>query len=150
MIFKRYKSEGLAHYSYLIADQGQAAVIDPRRDIDYYLKDAKLEEAQIQSVFETHRNEDYLVGSCEIEAVTGAEIIHADQQWAYQYGKPAQDGQEWSIGRLKIRAIHTPGHTPGSMSYLLHDPDGNPWSSFQAIPYSVVMLGGLIFWVKTV
>ena len=130
MIFKRVVSEGIAHYSYLISDQGQAAVIDPRRDIDIYLKEAKLEEAKIVSVFETHRNEDYLVGSCEIEAVTGAEIIHADQQWAYQYGSPAEDGQEWSIGRLKIKAIHTPGHTPGSMSYLLHDPDGNPWILF--------------------
>lgn len=130
MIFKRYVSEGLAHYSYLIADQGQAAVVDPRRDIDIYLTDAKLDEAQIKKVFETHRNEDYLVGSCEIEAVTGAKIFHGDKQLEYQYGIPAEDGQEWSIGRLKIQAINTPGHTPGSMSYLLHDPDGNPWILF--------------------
>ena len=130
MKFKRYISEGLAHYSYLIADQGQAAVIDPRRDIDAYLQDARLEEAQMIYVFETHRNEDYLIGSCEVEKATGAEIFHADQQWDYQYGIPSQDGQEWTIGRLKLRAIHTPGHTPGSMSYLLHDPDGNPWILF--------------------
>ena len=130
MKFKRYISEGLAHYSYLIADQGQAAVIDPRRDIDVYLQDVRLEEAQMIYVFETHRNEDYLIGSCEVEAATGAEIFHADQQWDYQYGIPSQDGQEWTIGRLKLRAIHTPGHTPGSMSYLLHDPDGNPWMLF--------------------
>ncbi len=130
MIFRRYKSEGLAHYSYLIADQGQAAVIDPRRDIDVYLQDARMEQAQICNVFETHRNEDYLIGSCEIEASTDAEIFHADKQWEYRYGKPVDDGQEWTIGRLLIRAIHTPGHTPGSMSYLLHDPDGNPWILF--------------------
>ena len=130
MIFKRYVSEGLAHYSYLIADQGEAALIDPRRDIDEYLCDARIEQAQIMKVFETHRNEDYLIGSCGIEAATGAEVFHADQQWAYQYGTPVDDGQKWTVGRLKIRAIHTPGHTPGSMSYLLHDPESNPWILF--------------------
>jgi len=130
MIFRRYKDEGLAHYSYLIADEGQAAVIDPRRDIDVYLTDAARDQAYIVSVFETHRNEDYLIGSCEIEAATGAKIFHADSQWDYQYGEPVEDGQTWRIGRLKIKAIHTPGHTPGSMSYLLHDPDGNPWVLF--------------------
>jgi hydroxyacylglutathione hydrolase len=130
MIFRRYKDEGLAHYSYLIADEGQAAVIDPRRDIDVYLTDAARDQAYIVSVFETHRNEDYLIGSCEIETATGARIFHADSQWDYQYGEPVEDGQTWRIGRLKIKAIHTPGHTPGSMSYLLHDPDGNPWVLF--------------------
>jgi hydroxyacylglutathione hydrolase len=93
MIFKRYVSEGLAHYSYLIADNGQATVIDICRDIDVYLEDAKDDESQIERVLKTHRNEDYLVGSCEIEAVTGAEIIHADQQWAYNMGNlPRMDG----------------------------------------------------------
>ncbi len=130
MIFKRYVSEGLAHYSYLIADQGQAAIIDPRRDIDSYLQDAKADQAHISKVFETHRNEDYLIGSCELAEATGAEIFHADQQWEYRYGTPVEDGQEWPIGRLKIRAIHTPGHTPGSMSYLLFDPNGHPWVLF--------------------
>jgi hydroxyacylglutathione hydrolase len=70
LIFERYKSEGLAHYSYLIADQGQAAVIDPRWDIDVYLRDAAQDQAYIGCVFETHRNEDYLIGSCEIESRT--------------------------------------------------------------------------------
>lgn len=130
MFFKRYISEGLAHYSYLIADQGQAVVIDPRRDIDVYLDDAASAGCQITCVLETHRNEDYLVGSCEIEAAAGAEVFHADSQWAYQYGSPAGDGQEFHVGRLKILAMHTPGHTPGSMSYVLNDPDGNPWMVF--------------------
>lgn len=95
MLFKRYKSEGLAHYSYLIADEGQAAVIDPRRDIDVYLQDAAQDQAYIGRVFETHRNEDYLIGSCEIEEAAGAEVFHADKQWDYQYGKPVEDGQTW-------------------------------------------------------
>ena len=130
MLFKRYLSEGLAHYSYLVGDQGRAAVIDPRRDIDQYLQDAEMDGCQVDLVLETHRNEDYLVGSCELEAATGADIFHADGQWAYGYGTAVRDGQVWQVGRLKIRAIHTPGHTPGSMSYLLHDPEGAPWMLF--------------------
>lgn len=130
MIFKRYISEGLAHYSYLIADEGQATVIDPRRDSGVYLRDAADAGCHIDHVLETHRNEDYLIGSLELEAETGAEIFHADSQWEYQYGFPVQDGQVWQTGRLKIKAIHTPGHTPGSMSYLLHDPEEIPWMIF--------------------
>jgi hydroxyacylglutathione hydrolase len=61
---------------------------------------------------------------------TGAEIWHADKQLDYNYGLAVEDKQLWQIGRLKIQALHTPGHTPGSMSYLLHDPDGNPWIVF--------------------
>lgn len=130
MLFKRYESQGLAHYSYLIADQGKATLIDPRRDIDDYLQDAARGGYQIERVLETHRNEDYIIGSSEIEAATGATIFHADGQWDYEYGQAVEDGQEWQVGRLMIRAIHTPGHTPGSMSYLLHDPDGHPWLVF--------------------
>ena len=121
MIFKRYESEGLAHYSYLIADEGQAAAIDPRRDIDVYLQDAAQDQALIGRVFETHRNEDFLIGSFEIEEATGVEVFHADKQWDYRYGTPAEDGQAWMIGRLKIRAIHTPGHTPGSTSFWFEE-----------------------------
>ena len=130
MIFKRYESKGLAHYSYLIGDQGDAVVIDPRRDIDAYLTDAASGGYQISKVLETHRNEDYVVGSTEIAAATSADLFHADAQWDYQYGAPVVDGQEWEVGRLKLTAIHTPGHTPGSMSYLLHDSDGHPWIVF--------------------
>jgi len=130
MLFEQYRSEGLAHFSYLIGDQGQAVVIDPRRDVDAYLRDAAAGGYHIGCVLETHRNEDYVIGSCELQAATGAMIFHADGQMAYQYGVQVEDGQEWTIGRLKIRAIHTPGHTPGSMSYLFHDPDGNPWVIF--------------------
>ena len=130
MIIKRYESQGLAHFSYMIADQSQATLIDPRRDIDIYPKDARDGGYHIDHVLETHRNEDYLVGSKEVEAATGAALYHADGQWDYKYGTAVQEGQEWQIGRLKIRALHTPGHTPGSMSYLLHDPDGNPWIIF--------------------
>jgi len=130
MLFERIESKGLAHYSYLIADGTQAVVIDPRRDCDIYVKRTVQEGFRIATILETHRNEDYVVGSVELAARTGAEIWHADWELPYEYGQAVEDGQTWQVGRLRIRAIHTPGHTPGSMSYLLHDPDGFPWVVF--------------------
>jgi len=130
MLFQRIESEGLAQYSYLIGDSREAVVIDPRRDIDVYLEAATFQGYRIVAVLETHRHEDFVLGSVELAARTGAEIWHADGQWAYQYGEAVGDGQTWSIGRLKLEAIHSPGHTPGSMSYLLYDSGGNPWMVF--------------------
>jgi hydroxyacylglutathione hydrolase len=60
----------------------------------------------------------------------GAEVYHADAQWDYEYGQGVDDAQTWQVGRLTLEAIHSPGHTPGSMSYLLRDPDGAPWMVF--------------------
>jgi hydroxyacylglutathione hydrolase len=130
MLFERIESEGLAHYSYLIGDQHEAIVIDPRRDCQVYVDTAARAGFRITHILETHRNEDYVIGSVELAARTGAKIWHADAELDYQYGHPAEDGQEWPVGRLRLRAIFTPGHTPGSMSYLLHDPDGHPWVVF--------------------
>jgi hydroxyacylglutathione hydrolase len=130
MLLERIESEGLAHTSYLIGDQRTAAVIDPRRDCQVYVDRATKAGFRIAYVLETHRNEDYVIGSCELASRTDAQIWHADSQWDYQYGRPVEDGQTWSIGRLRLEAIHSPGHTPGSMSYLLYDPDGAPWVAF--------------------
>lgn len=130
MLFERIESKGLAHYSYLIGDQHEAIVIDPRRDCDVYVDKATRAGFRIAHILETHRNEDYVIGSVELAARTGADIWHADAELDYQYGRPAEDGQTWPIGRLSLQAISTPGHTPGSMSYLLHDPDGHPWIVF--------------------
>jgi hydroxyacylglutathione hydrolase len=130
MLFERIESEGLAHYSYLVGDGTLAAVIDPRRDVEVYNGYASRAGLRITHIFETHRNEDYVTGSVELTARTGAEIWHADAQLDYRYGRPARDGQEWQIGRLRLEAVHTPGHTPGSMTYLLHEPGGAPWIVF--------------------
>ena len=130
MLFKRIQSEGLAHNSYLIGDGREAAVIDPRIDCDVYVEEAHFEGFRIRHIFETHRHEDFVLGSVALGARTGAEIWHADSQWDYRYGTAVEDGQKWKIGRLTLEAISSPGHTPGSMSYLLYDPDGNPWIVF--------------------
>ena len=130
MLFEKIKSPGLAHISYLIGDDNEAVVIDPRRDIDIYLEKAVEEGYKITKIFETHRNEDYIIGSTELKAKTGAEIWHADEMFDYQYGNSVQDGQEFRIGSLKIETIHTPGHTPGSMTYVLYGYEGEPWMVF--------------------
>ena len=130
MLLERIVSAGLAHYSYLVGDKNQALVIDPRRDVDDYLKMATGAGMRIAHVLETHRNEDYFVGSMELAARTGAEVWHADSQWDYQYGRPVTAGQKWRVGRLEVEALATPGHTPGSMSYLLRDPAGISWMLF--------------------
>ena len=135
MLIERFESPGLAHLSYLIADGGLAAAIDPRRDCDAYVRVAEQAGQRITFILETHRNEDYVVGSRELAARTGAEIWHAEgvlgyEPLDYQYGRAVEDGQTWRIGRLLLEALHTPGHTPGSMSYLLREPGGAPWMVF--------------------
>jgi len=130
MLFEKIKSPGIAHISYLIGDGNEAIVVDPRRDIDIYLEKAVEEGYKITKIFETHRNEDYIIGSTELKAKTGAEIWHADEMLDYQYGKPVEDGQGFKVGRLKFEAMHTPGHTPGSMSYILYGYEGDPWMVF--------------------
>ncbi len=124
MLFERIVSEGLAHYSYLAGDKNEALVIDPRRDVDVYVETASKAGMRIAHILETHRNEDYFVGSMELAERTGAEVWHADSQWEYRYGNNVRPGQKWKAGRLEFEAIPTPGHTPGSMSYLLRDPTG--------------------------
>ncbi len=130
MLFKRIESPGLAHYSYLIGDRNEAAVIDPRRDCDIYIDEITSQGYDLKYILETHRNEDYVIGSVELAGQTGAEIWHAESHMPYGYGNPVEDHQIWNIGRLQIEALHTPGHTAGHMSYLLHDSGGSPWILF--------------------
>ncbi len=130
MLFKRIEAEGIAHYSYLVGDGGEAAVIDPRIDCGVYVEEAHLRGYRLTHILETHRHEDFVLGSAALAARTGAAVWHADAQWEYRYGSPAADGQIWKTGRLTLTGLHSPGHTPGSMSYLLADPDGVPWMVF--------------------
>jgi len=94
MLFERIVSEGLAHYSYLIGDKNQALVIDPRRDVEVYVELASDAGMRIAHILETHRNEDYFVGSMELAGRTGAEVWHADGQWDYRYGNNVRPGQQ--------------------------------------------------------
>ncbi|MCW4052870.1 MAG: MBL fold metallo-hydrolase [Candidatus Bathyarchaeota archaeon] len=121
MIFERVRSEGLAHISYFLGADGEAVVIDPRRDCQIYIDLARKNKLQIQHIFETHLNEDYVIGSRELAHFTGAAIYHGPGL-DFGYGETVKNGRDFSFGGMVITAIHTPGHTDESMSYTLVDP----------------------------
>ncbi len=120
MIFQRIKSAGIAHNSYFIGSGSEAAVIDPRRDSQVYIDLAQQHGLKIKHIFETHRNEDYVIGSTELNSTTGA-AIHHGPGLDWKYGQTLKDGQVFQVGGLRLKAIHTPGHTDESMSYALTD-----------------------------
>lgn len=127
MFLEKIESEGLAHDSYLVGDGEQAIVIDPKRDVDTYINMADKMCSKIQFVFETHRNEDYLIGSIELQRLTDCKIIHGNLDFGY--GDIASEGSIFKIGELKLGVIQTPGHSPESLSYVLYQ-EGVPWGVF--------------------
>jgi hydroxyacylglutathione hydrolase len=124
MILEKVKTEGLAQISYLVGSEKEAIVIDPRRDCQVYIDIAQREGMKIGKIFETHRNEDYVIGSLELAHSTGAKIYHGPGL-AFKYGETLKDVQEFCFGKMKMTAIHTPGHTPESMSYSIADVDAS-------------------------
>ena len=121
MRLEAVKSRGLAHASYYVSDRGEAAVIDPRRDIQEYLKLAAEDCAEIRYVFETHLNEDYVAGSLELKDATGAEICHSGET-RFGYGDhDLADGDTFRLGHLRLECLHTPGHTIDSVCYAVHE-----------------------------
>jgi hydroxyacylglutathione hydrolase len=120
MILEKFRAEGLSHNSYLIGSGQQAAVIDPRRDCEAYITAAEAHDLKITDIFETHRNEDYLVGSVELANRIGA-TIHHGEDLDFQYGMPVKDGAIFSIGSLSLTVQKTPGHTPESISIVVTD-----------------------------
>lgn len=114
-------SKGLAHNSYYLSDAGEALVVDPRRDCRIYLQKANEECAKIKYVLETHRNEDYVIGSLELQHLTGAEVAHS-KETPFKYGEHRlNDGDTMQLGSLKIEALYTPGHTNDSLCYVVYE-----------------------------
>jgi hydroxyacylglutathione hydrolase len=104
-----------------MSDHGEAFVVDPRRDVDEYIDLAVEDCAKIKYIFETHRNEDYVVGSLELKDKTGGEICHS---FATEYGygdHSLRDGDGFRVGRLRVESLWTPGHTINSMCYVVFD-----------------------------
>ncbi|TDL41194.1 MBL fold metallo-hydrolase [Arthrobacter nitrophenolicus] len=127
MLFERIYDDDLAQASYLIGCQanGTAVVIDGRRDIAVYQDLAEKNGMKIVAVTETHIHADYLSGTRELAAATGAKIyVSGEGGPDWQYGFDAQrlyDGDKISIGNITIEAVHTPGHTPEHLSFLVTD-----------------------------
>lgn len=127
MYFKQFYDTDLAQGSYLIGCQaaGEAIVVDARRDIQVYLEEATAQGLRITAVTETHIHADYLSGSRELAAATGAKLYLSDEggpDWSYAFDhEPLVDGSEIRVGNIRLRALHTPGHTPEHLSFLVTD-----------------------------
>ena len=127
MFFERIYEKGLAQASYIIGCQAtkEAIVIDPKRDIDTYLEIAERENLRITHIAETHIHADFLSGSLELAYETGAKIHLSDEggsEWQYQFNHVGlKDGDVIKIGNIKLKVMHTPGHTPEHISFILTD-----------------------------
>jgi hydroxyacylglutathione hydrolase len=127
MFFQHVYDKSLAQASYFIGCQkaGVAAVIDPKRDIDTYLEIAEQNKMKITHIFETHIHADFLTGSRELAAMTGAEMYLSDEGgagWEYEFPHHGlTHGSVVMVGNLQFKVLHTPGHTPESISFLLTD-----------------------------
>jgi glyoxylase-like metal-dependent hydrolase (beta-lactamase superfamily II)/rhodanese-related sulfurtransferase len=121
MYFKQFYLGCLAHASYLIGSEGEAAVVDPQRDVDQYIEEAQTQNLKIKYVIETHLHADFVSGHRELAASTGAEIIFGAQAGATFPHRPMRDGDEIRMGKVVLRFMETPGHTPESISVLVID-----------------------------
>jgi len=129
---RRIETPEISHFAYLIADDGEAAIVDPRRDVEEYLSVARDLGVRIRYVIETHRQEDFVMGSAHLAARTGAEIVNGEHDLFGHGDRRLADGDELCLGSLRIRALHTPGHTPESMSYAVYAGAGSDeaWGVF--------------------
>jgi len=123
MIFHQYYLGCLAHASYLIGDEPSmtAAVVDPQRDIDQYVRDAEQSGLQIRHVFLTHFHADFLAGHLELRDRAGAAIYLGARAQAEYAFTPMKDGNTLEMGNVRLKVLETPGHTPESISILVYD-----------------------------
>jgi hydroxyacylglutathione hydrolase len=130
MIIDQIYTGCLAQGAYYIQSGNEAAIIDPLREINPYLEKAKANQASIKYVFETHFHADFVSGHIDLSRQTGAPIIYGPNANPSFDAYIAKDGEEFKIGELTIRVLHTPGHTMESTSYLLLDAQGNQKALF--------------------
>jgi hydroxyacylglutathione hydrolase len=123
MFFRQFYLGCLAHASYLIGDGGEAAVVDPRRDVDEYIAEARAQGLTIRWVVETHLHADFVSGHRELAERTGATIVFGERARATFTHRPVRDGEEIRLGTLVLRVLATPGHTPESISILVLGPE---------------------------
>lgn len=120
----------LAQAAYYIESEGEAAIIDPLRDIQTYIDLAIARNAQLKYILETHFHADFVSGHISLQKKTGASIIYGPDAKAGYNIISAEDGQEFNLGKCSIKVIHTPGHTLESSCFLVKDETGKPVSVF--------------------
>jgi hydroxyacylglutathione hydrolase len=139
MHFQQFYLGCLAHASYFIGSEGEAAVIDPRRDIDIYIDEAESHGFQIKYVIETHLHADFVSGHRELAARTTARVVFGAAAPAKFDFMPVRDGDEIRLGKVILRFLETPGHTPESISILVFDTEQST-----TVPYGV-LTGDVLF-----
>lgn len=153
MFFRQFLDERLAQYAYLIGcpRTGEALVIDPERDVDRYAETAAKEELEIVAVADTHIHADYVTGIREFAERYGTKIYVSDEggeNWKYEWligsdydYELLTDGDRFSIGNVEIRAVHTPGHTPEHLFYLVTDRGGGADEPMGVVTGDFVFVG---------
>ena len=128
--FEQFYLGCLAHASYMVGSEGEAIVVDPQRDVEIYLESAEAHGLKIQHIFETHLHADFVSGHKELAERTGAKIYIGAQAHAMFPHVPLRDGFELRVGRLRVKALETPGHTPESTCLVVIDEDksSRPWA----------------------
>jgi hydroxyacylglutathione hydrolase len=132
---ERFEVPGLAQYSYVVSDGGSAVVIDPIRDVERYLAYAEAEGLRVTHVVETHIHADFAAGSLALVEATCAELAVStyDDGELYRYAMPHRrlaEGDSIAVGRARLQAMHTPGHTPEHLAFLLFDDAEEPVAMF--------------------
>lgn len=120
----------LAQGAYFISNKGEAIVIDPLREVDQYIELAKANNSTIKYIFETHFHADFVSGHIDLARKTGAEIVYGPTAHPSFDCLVGSDNQEFKVGDLTIKLLHTPGHTPESSCFLLLDENGKETAIF--------------------
>lgn len=120
----------LAEAAYYIESNGEAAIIDPLRETEPYIERAKADGARIKYVLETHFHADFVSGHLDLAKQTGATIVYGPTAQPNFKAHVAKDGEELKLGKIKIKVLHTPGHTMESSTYLLLDENGKEYAIF--------------------
>src|SRR5208282_2369101 len=126
MYFEQFYLGCLAHASYMLASQGEAVVVDPQRDVEIYLKAAEKNHVAIRHIFETHLHADFVSGHQELAARTGARIYIGAEAGATFPHVAMGDGFQLQVGKMRIAALETPGHTAESMCFVVTDEEKSP------------------------
>ncbi|MEO8583718.1 MAG: MBL fold metallo-hydrolase [Flavitalea sp.] len=130
MFIKQLYTECLSEAAYFIESNGEAAIVDPLRDIDAYLELAKERNTTIRYIFETHFHADFVSGHLDLQKATGATIVYGPNTETSFPIHLAKDGEVFPLGHVSLKTIHTPGHTLESTCYLLNDENGIPKALF--------------------
>jgi glyoxylase-like metal-dependent hydrolase (beta-lactamase superfamily II)/rhodanese-related sulfurtransferase len=130
MYFEQFYLGCLAHASYMLASDGEAVVVDPQRDVDIYLQAAEANGVSIRHIFETHLHADFVSGHRELAARTGARIYIGAQAQATFPHIALHDGFELRVGKMRVAALETPGHTAESVCLVITDEEksAEPWA----------------------